>query len=151
MSDSIPLMPDGVLEAALYARDLLAAEQFYRDVLGLRVIASQPGRHIFFRCGRTVLLVFNPTETASATVLVSGNAIPKHGAQGAGHIAFSVEPSVLPAWRERLRQVSVPIETEIAWPQGGHSLYIRDPAGNSVELATSSIWPHLTDASNPSP
>ena len=151
MSDSNPLTPDGVLEAALYVRDLLAAEQFYRDVLGLRVIASQPGRHVFFRCGRTVLLVFNPTETASETVLVSGNAIPKHGAPGAGHIAFSVEPSALPAWRERLRQAGVPIETEIAWPQGGHSLYIRDPAGNSVELATPSIWPQLTDASIPAP
>jgi len=144
-------MPDGVLEAALYARDLIAAEQFYRDVLGLRVIASQPGRHVFLRCGQTVLLVFNPTETASETVLVSGKAIPKHGAQGAGHIACSVEPSALPAWRERLQQAGVPIETEIAWPQGGHSLYFRDPAGNSVELATSSIWPQLADASNPAP
>ena len=40
----------------------------------------------------------------------------------------------------------VPIEAEIAWPQGGHSLYVRDPASNSVELATPSIWPQLTDA-----
>ena len=143
--------PDGVLEIALYARDLLAAEQFYRDVVGLQVIASQPGRHVFFRCGQTVLLVFNPMETANETVLVSGKAIPKHGAQGAGHIAFSVEPSALPTWRERLQQAGVPIETEIAWPQGGHSLYFRDPAGNSVELATSSIWPQLTDGSNPAP
>ncbi len=151
MSGSNPLKPDGVLEAALYARDLLAAEQFYRDVLGLRVIASQPGRHVFFHCGRTVLLVFNPSETTSKTVLIRGNPIPKHGAQGAGHIAFSVEPSALPAWRERLRQVGVPIETEIDWPQGGHSLYIRDPAGNSVELATCSIWPQLNDVSIPTP
>ena len=64
MIGSNPPTPNGVLEAALYARDLLAAEQFYRDVLGLRVIASQPGRHIFFCCGQTVLLVFNPTVTA---------------------------------------------------------------------------------------
>ena len=136
-----------MLEAALYARDLLAAEQFYHDVIGLRVIARQPGRNVFFSCGRTVVLVFNPEETTRETVTVGGSSIPKHGAQGAGHVAFAVDPSTLTAWRERLRQAGVAIETEIAWPQGGHSIYCRDPAGNSVELATPSIWPPPSDVS----
>ena len=140
-------MPDGVLEAALYAHDLIAAEQFYREVLGLIVIAHQPGRHVFFRCGQTLLLVFNPQETANATVSINGNALPKHGAQGASHVAFSVAESALSLWRERLRKEEVCLEAEIAWPQGGHSLYVRDPAGNSVELATPSIWPQLTGVS----
>jgi len=42
----------------------------------------------------------------------------------------------------------VPIESELSWPQGGQSLYVRDPAGNSVELATRSTWPQLTQASS---
>ena len=104
MSDLTSLTPGGVLEAALYARDLLAAEQFYRDVLGLTVIARQPGRHVFFRCGQTVLLVFNPDETVGETVFISGSAIPKHGTQGAGHVAFSVDAGALSAWRERLQK-----------------------------------------------
>ena len=146
MSASNSLTPDGVLEAALYAHDLAAAEKFYHEVLGLRVIARQTSRHVFFRCAQTVLLVFNPEETTGETVLIRGSAIPKHGTQGAGHVAFSVDVSTLAAWRERMRQAGVPIEAEIAWPQGGHSLYVRDPAGNSIELATPSIWSQLTDA-----
>ena len=34
----------------------------------------------------------------------------------------------------------VEIEHEEAWPRGGHSLYFRDPAGNSVELITPGVW-----------
>jgi hypothetical protein len=35
---------------------------------------------------------------------------------------------------------SVPIEKEVAWPNGGQSLYFRDPAANLVELVTPGIW-----------
>ena len=147
MSELIPLAPDGLLEAALYARDLLGAEQFYRDVLGLRVIEGRPGRHVFFCSGRTVLLVFNPEQTSGETVAIGGVTVPKHGTQGAGHVAFAIADSTLPAWREQLSRAGVAIETKIDWPQGGHSIYFRDPAGNSVELATPSIWPQLTEAS----
>ena len=44
------------------------------------------------------------------------------------------------AWREQLRQQGVTIEQELTWPSGGQSLYFRDPAGNSVELATPATW-----------
>jgi hypothetical protein len=33
----------------------------------------------------------------------------------------------------------VAFEWEVAWPGGDRSLYVRDPAGNSVELATAQI------------
>ena len=36
--------------------------------------------------------------------------------------------------------LEVSIEAEVEWPNGGFSIYLRDPAGNSVELATPSIW-----------
>ena len=32
------------------------------------------------------------------------------------------------------------IEQEVDWPRGGRSFYFRDPAGNSLELATPRIW-----------
>ena len=149
MSELTPLAPDGVLEAALHAHDLLAAEQFYRDVLGLSAMASQPGRHVFFRSGRAVLLVFNPEATSDGTVVIGDKVVPKHGTKGAGHVAFAVDVTTLSAWWERLRQGRVALEAEIDWPQGGHSIFFRDPAGNSVELATPSIWPQLNDASSP--
>jgi catechol 2,3-dioxygenase-like lactoylglutathione lyase family enzyme len=130
----------GVLETCLYASDLQAAEAFYGDVLGLEAFAREPGRHVFFRCGSGVLLVFDPDSTAERQTHVGGVPIPLHGARGAGHVAFAIPPEELPAWKRRLEDAGLAIESEVEWPQGGRSLYIRDPAGNSVELAPPTIW-----------
>jgi catechol 2,3-dioxygenase-like lactoylglutathione lyase family enzyme len=63
---------DGVLETCLYADDLGAAERFYGDVLALPVHARAAGRHVFFRCGASMLLVFQPERTASEAGDVGG-------------------------------------------------------------------------------
>ena len=130
----------GVLETCLYAGDLAAAERFYAGVLELPVFARVAERHVFFRCGAGMLLVFDPQRTASAPGEVGGVSVPPHGAHGAGHVCFRIEAEALGAWRTRLERAGVAIEAEIAWPRGGSSLYVRDPAGNSVELAPASIW-----------
>jgi catechol 2,3-dioxygenase-like lactoylglutathione lyase family enzyme len=131
---------DRVLETCLYATDLAAAERFYSGVLRLDAFARAEGRHVFFRCGEAVFLVFNPDVTGAAPGAVGGVPVPAHGARGAGHVAFAVAEAELPAWRERLGAAGVEVEAEIEWPRGGRSLYVRDPAGNSVELATPRIW-----------
>jgi catechol 2,3-dioxygenase-like lactoylglutathione lyase family enzyme len=51
-----------------------------------------------------------------------------------------MSPDQISDWRERLEQQGVAIEAEITWPSGGYSIYFRDPAGNSVELATPQVW-----------
>lgn len=135
-----PMAPRGILEAALYADDLEGAERFYTGVLRLEFISRQPGRHVFFRCGDSVLLVFDPRTTSRETTLVAGQVVPLHGSTGPGHVALRVHEAELPAWRDRLRHAGVTIEQEVAWPKGGHSIYFRDPAGNSVELATPALW-----------
>jgi catechol 2,3-dioxygenase-like lactoylglutathione lyase family enzyme len=132
--------PSRVLESCLYADDLVAAEAFYADVIGLEPFARAAGRHVFFRCGPGVFLVFAPAVTSSAPGAVGGVPVPAHGAVGPGHVAFAVDEDALDAWRARLAAAGVPIEAEIAWPRGGRSLYVRDPAGNSVELASPRIW-----------
>ena len=124
-----------VLESCLYADDLATARIFYTKVLGLKVHSQVPGRHLFFRCGDGMFLLFNPHATSQST-----GSIPTHGAHGPGHIAFAVQKADLPAWRERLLQNDVAIEAEITWPSGGCSIYFRDPAGNSVEFATPQTW-----------
>ena len=129
-----------VLETCLYASDLAAAERFYHGVLGLEVFAREPGRHVFFRCGAAMLLVFDPARTSEVTSVVGGVPVPRHGAVGAGHVCFRVPEGELAAWRERLVAGGVPIEAEVHWPRGGTSLYVRDHAGNSVELAPPRIW-----------
>jgi len=130
----------GVLETCLYAADLDAAERFYTDAIGLEAFARVAGRHVFFRCGAGVLLVFDPETTSRAPGAVAGVPVPAHGARGPGHVAFAVPERELDAWRARLTTHGVPVEAEIHWPRGGRSLYVRDPAGNSVELATPTIW-----------
>ena len=124
-----------VLETCLYVDDLGAAQDFYRRVVGLELESQVAGRHVFFRCGDGMLLLFNPAATEHAS-----GAVPPHGARGPGHVAFAAMEESLPAWRQRLAQNGVTIEAEIDWPGGGHSLYFRDPAGNSLELATPHIW-----------
>jgi catechol 2,3-dioxygenase-like lactoylglutathione lyase family enzyme len=131
---------DGVLETCLYAGDLAAAERFYAGVLGLDVVSRDAERHVFFRCGAAMLLVFEPDRTSSEPGQVGGVPVPAHGARGAGHVCFRVAEDALPRWRERLQQAGVALEAEITWPRGGSSLYVRDPAGNSVELAPALIW-----------
>lgn len=123
-----------ILEACVYASDLDAAEAFYVGVMGLERIARVPGRHVFFRCGARVFLVFDPAATAA------GERVPGHGASGPGHVAFAATAEELGAWREHLAARGVAIEQEVEWPGGGRSIYLRDPAGNSVELGTPSIW-----------
>jgi catechol 2,3-dioxygenase-like lactoylglutathione lyase family enzyme len=130
----------GVLESCLYATDLAAAERFYTSVLGLEVLSHVADRHIFFRCGQGVLLIFNPERTRAEQTAVGGSLVPLHGTEGAGHLAFAVAEAELDAWRERLLGLDVQIESEVSWPRGGRSLYFRDPAGNSIELAQPGIW-----------
>jgi catechol 2,3-dioxygenase-like lactoylglutathione lyase family enzyme len=124
-----------VVEMAVYAADLAAAEAFYAGVLGLPVITHDPERHVFFRVGAaSVLLVFNPETT------IRGGELPAHGATGPGHFALGIRPESLDPWRAHLATRGVAIEQEVAWPRGGHSLYFRDPAGNAVELVTPGVW-----------
>lgn len=131
---------DGVLETCLYADDLDAVERFYAGVLGLTVDARAPERHVFFRCGAAMLLVFDPARTAGAPGQVGGTPVPAHGARGPGHVCFRIAPDELPNWRGRFQHEGITIEAEIDWPRGGSSIYVRDPAGNSVELAPARIW-----------
>jgi catechol 2,3-dioxygenase-like lactoylglutathione lyase family enzyme len=128
-----------VLETCLYVDDLVRAERFYTDVLGLEFVSRQEGRHVFFRCGQAMVLLFNPLASREAS-LVADTPIPLHGAFGAGHAAFAAREAELPEWRAHLESHGVAIEQTIDWPGGGRSLYFRDPAGNSLEFATPRIW-----------
>ena len=122
-------------ETVLYAADVPATARWYADVLGLRLVDGPDELAAAFRLeDGGVLLVFDP-ERASKP----GRPVPSHGTSGAGHVAFAVES--LAEWEERFRGLGVEVELDKEWQQGGRSLYVRDPAGNSVELVAGDIWP----------
>ena len=131
--------PAAILETVLYAPDLDATEAFYRDVLGLEPFAKAEGRQVFYRCGNQVLLIFNPTETRKPPRDPS-LPVPPHGANGQGHVCFAAEGKDIDSWRAHLESHGIAIEADFTWPQGGRSIYFRDPAGNCLEFAEPRIW-----------
>ena len=133
------LTPSGILETVLYARDLDAAEAFYRDALGMEPFARVAGRHVFYRCGNQVFLLFNPDAT-SVPPKAGALPVPPHGATGPGHVCFRASGDDIDRWKAELMAKGVPIEADFTWPGGGRSIYFRDPAGNCLELAEPAIW-----------
>lgn len=132
--------PTAILESVLYCEDLEAAGRFYEQIVGLSLLSFEDNRHRFYRLRDGMLLLFQPESTQRQTVRVGGQTIPNHGARGPGHLAFSIGDEEIDSVRQHLNRHGVPIESEIQWPGGGFSLYCRDPAGNSIEFATRSLW-----------
>jgi catechol 2,3-dioxygenase-like lactoylglutathione lyase family enzyme len=129
-----------ILESALYAENLEEAAVFYSDVLGLERIAAVEGRHVFFRAGGGVLLLFRPSATREPPAPDARVPVPPHGAAGQGHLCFAATAGEIERWRDRLNRAGIAIEADFQWPQGGRSIYFRDPAGNSIEMAEPRIW-----------
>ena len=134
------MQPSAILESALYVTDLDEAEAFYRDKLGLSVIAKAPSRHVFFRCGQGVVLLFNAEATREPPAPDAKLPVPPHGAAGEGHLCFAASEAEIDRWKAHLAERGVAIEAEFEWPKGGRSIYFRDPSGNSLEFANPSIW-----------
>jgi catechol 2,3-dioxygenase-like lactoylglutathione lyase family enzyme len=124
----------GILETVLYVADVDRAERFYRDVMGLNQIGKEPGRHVFFRVGSGVLLLFRAETTRQA------GSLPQHGADGEIHVCFTVSPAEYEPWKRRIRECGSAILQETEWNRG-RSFYFRDPDGNLLELANADIWP----------
>lgn len=127
------MRPRGLYESVVYAADLVEAAAFYRDVLELREVEDGA----FRLDDGALLLLFDPARSSQP-----GRPVPSHGPmEGVVHVAFSADDGELDARRERFRAHGVEIEQEVAWPGGARSIYVRDPAGNSVELVEGELWP----------
>jgi catechol 2,3-dioxygenase-like lactoylglutathione lyase family enzyme len=128
-----------MLETALYADDLPSLATFYRDVIGLDVLVDD-SRLVAMDAGQgTVLLLFRRGAT-TAGAAIPGGFIPPHDGEGPQHLAFAIPSADLVEWTARLEERGVAIESRVRWPRGGESIYFRDPAGHSVELATPGTW-----------
>jgi catechol 2,3-dioxygenase-like lactoylglutathione lyase family enzyme len=132
------MQPSGILETALYVTDVEAAAQFYGGLLGLEVMLRAGDESVFFRCGSGVLILFNANKLKDRPK--GGLPIPSHGATGPGHVCFSATRDEIASWKSHLEVHGVAIESEFDWPNGAHSLYFRDPSGNSIEFAEPKLW-----------
>lgn len=138
------MKPTGLLETVLYATNLDAAKAFYTDVIGLDFYSEVEGRQVFFRLDHGMLLIFNPDAT-EIPPKPGALPVPPHGARGPGHICFAASAAEIDLWCAHLEAKGVTIESDFVWPnrdaaKQGRSIYFRDPAGNSVEIAEARIW-----------
>ena len=140
------MQPSAILESALYVTDLDAAESFYGEVMGLERVAKAEGRHVFFRCGPGVLLLFNAEATRQPPAPDAKLPVPPHGTAGQGHLCFAATAEEIDRWKDHLTARNIAIEADFEWPSfgkgsgGGRSIYFRDPSGNSLEFAEPIIW-----------
>jgi catechol 2,3-dioxygenase-like lactoylglutathione lyase family enzyme len=59
---------------------------------------------------------------------------------GQGHLCFAADAGEIEAWKAALEARGIAIEADFEWPNGGRSIYFRDPSGNSIEFAEPRIW-----------
>ena len=141
MTDTAPDAPrrmriTGLHHLTLITRDLERTTGFYRDVLGLALVDEATNdddpdaRHFWFG-----------DAAGAAGTLISFLEYPQlpDGTVGIGsthHLALAVESKEeLTAWRDYLRGRDIQT-TEVMARGRFSSLYLRDPDGHILELAT---------------
>lgn len=134
------MQPLRILETVLYVDDIDSAERFYTWLLGVQPLLRGAQRHVFYRLGSQMLLLFNPRFTTAEENAKAGLPVADHGGSFPGHVCFSIASEDYAAWLERLCGEGISIEHEHVWPGGQRSIYFRDPAGNSLELAEPGLW-----------
>ncbi|KEO74156.1 VOC family protein [Anditalea andensis] len=123
-----------IKETCLYINDLHKAEAFYHGFMRMPVISKVDNRHIFFRCGSSVLLCFNPEETKHEQNL------PPHFATGKQHIAFEVKKSDYTEVKNLFKIKGIEIIHVQQWKDDRESFYFEDPFGHVLEIIQDGIW-----------
>ena len=129
-----------IIETALYVEDLGRSMDFYQRVLRLIPATAPIERMCALRVNDDqVLLLFKKGGSVEPIVTPFGTIPPNDGA-GTLHLALSVPPTDFDAWQDRLRSFGVEIESVVAWPEGGRSIYFRDLDEHLIELKTSNWY-----------
>jgi len=130
---------NSIVESCLHSDDLARSTRFYRDDIGLRLLVSNERMSVLSVADKQVLLLFLRDGTHSP-VPTPGGLIPPHGGSGDLHLAFAIAAADFDAWENHLISRGIPIESKVRWPEGGQSIYFRDPDNHLIELATPGLW-----------
>jgi len=128
-----------VLETSLYVEQLDRSIDFYRRIFGFEKLAGDDWFCAFNISGQQVLLLFRKGASL-APMPMPGGVIPPHDGGGHLHLAFTIPATAEQDWKQHLEAANVMIESRVAWPKGGFSLYFRDPDGHLLELITPGCW-----------
>ena len=88
----------GILETALYVRDLQRSAAFYRRLFDFPTLLDSERLIALDVAGRNVLLLFKEGAT-SEPFATPGGVIPGHGGAGANHFAFSIALEDFGPWQ----------------------------------------------------
>ena len=140
-SDERRMQLTGLHHITLISADIERSIAFYRDVLGLGIVRDAPSdddpdtRHVWFGAvdgtpGRLLSVMEYPQLPAGAV-----------GTGSTHHFALAVESAEeLDAWRDYL--LGQDVECSEIFDRGGfRSLYVRDPDGHVIEIATRLLGP----------
>lgn len=113
----------GICELVLETEDVARLQRFYRELLGLRLLAEEDDR-VWLAVGEHCRLgIWSPGEK-------------EYSDRGGRHVhfAFAVDRERLASLIEQLRADGLEVEGPIEHEGGDRSAYFFDPAGNRVEL-----------------
>ena len=128
-----------LLETSLYVEDLHVSKAFYRRLFSLDVLLEDERMVGLELPGSAVLLLFRKGGSTTASD-VPGGRIPPHDAAGSQHLCLAIPAATLQQWERHLMVNGVVVESQVIQSHGGTSLYLRDPDGHSLELATPGLW-----------
>jgi catechol 2,3-dioxygenase-like lactoylglutathione lyase family enzyme len=125
-----------IVETCIYSSELEKMKNFYVNNIGLQFVSEEPGRHVFLKAGKNMLLIFNPDVTNNK----NQDMFPPHGAStppASVHFALEIDKEDYENAKEILIQNEIEIEKELTWgSEKLQSIYFRDPSRNLVEFIT---------------
>lgn len=129
-----------LLETSLYVEDLAVSRAFYQRIFGLPTLLEDERMIALALPASAVLLLFRRGASIRPSE-VPGGTIPPHDARGSQHLCLAIPMASLLDWERHLHTHAVLIESRVIQSHGGTSLYLRDPDGHSLEVATPGLWP----------
>jgi catechol 2,3-dioxygenase-like lactoylglutathione lyase family enzyme len=128
-----------VLETSLYVDDIARSIDFYRRLFDFQTLQGD-GRFCALNVSNEQVLLLFRKHATTEPITIPGGVIPPHDGDGQTHLAFTIPLDSEAAWTRHLRAHDIPIESRVAWPRGGFSLYFRDPDGHLLELVSPGCW-----------